>query len=221
MENNVKETNEGAEVRHARRERKRTFKIQLGNFRAEIGRDVAWFWDIRLWSPILVVLLVAALMSGRKPAAEVTIPEEIPAPTQEVEMEIEPAAPVETQPVLRDAEAEMLARLADTVGAGRTDRVKKVIMWIAINRSEDRANGFGKSLEEEIARPNQWQFYDESASYGEGTYLLALDVLKVVRTNDLRPVEKDMLWLVLNDDGSVSIRNSFNMNNKTTQKTIK
>lgn len=30
-----------------------------------------------------------------------------------------------------------------------------------------------------------------------------------------------MLWLLLNDDGSVTIRNGFNINSKTVQKTFK
>lgn len=216
--------NEGQEAVRSERtpakKEKRTFKIQLGKFHAEIGDDVAWFWDIRLWSPVLVVLLIAALVTPirKAPAAsDVTPPEEIVDVIPEDNTDVIP----EVQPVVRDPEAEALARLADTVGSGRTDRVKKVIMWIAINRSEDRANGFGKSLVEEIARPNQWQFYNEDAPYGEGSYLLAEEILKMVRTNDLRPVDKDMLWLLLNDDGSVTIRNGFNINSKTVQKTFK
>lgn len=213
--------NEQPETVRERPARKKTFKLQIGGLKAEIGRNVAWYWDIRLWAPVLLVLFILALLPGKK--TEVPVAE--PAPTEVLEVipvETEPAA-TEAAPVptAKDPEAEALARLADTVGAGRTDRVKKVIMWVAINRSEDRANGFGKSLEEEIARPNQWQFYDESAPYGEGSYMMAQEILKIVRTNDLRPVDGDMLWLVLNDDGSVVIRNAFNFNSKTKQKTFK
>lgn len=224
MDQLINEGRESAKLeRTPDKKSKPTFKIQLGKFCAEIGNDVAWFWDIRLWAPVLVILFIVALFNapGTKTpapeAADLTVPEEIT-------MEVDPtdvADVPEIQPVVRDPEAEALARLADTVGAGRTDRVKKVIMWIAINRSEDRANGFGKSLIEEIARPSQWQFYDEAATYGEGSYLLAEEILKMVRTNDLRPVDKDMLWLLLNDDGSVTIRNAFNINSKTVQKTFK
>lgn len=217
--------NEGQATVKAERapvKKKPTFKIQLGKFHAEIGEDVAWFWDIRLWAPLLVVLLIAALLVPVRKApvpaaAETPLPEVVEDVTDEKDSVVIP----EVQPVVRDPEAEALARLADTVGAGRTDRVKKVIMWVAINRSEDRANGFGKSLVEEIARPNQWQFYDEEAPYGEGSYMLAEEILKMVRTNDLRPVDKDMLWLLLNDDGSVTIRNGFNINSKTVQKSFK
>lgn len=200
---------------------KPTFTIQLGRFHAEIGDDVAWFWDIRLWSPVLAVLLIAALLA---PVRKAPVASVVETPVPEIVEQTIPVDDVvipEVKPEVRDPEAEALARLADTVGSGRTDRVKKVIMWVAINRSEDRANGFGKSLAEEIARPNQWQFYDEAAPYGEGSYLLAQEVLKMVRTNDLRPVDKDMLWLLLNDDGSVTIRNGFNINSKTVQKTFK
>ena len=218
--------NEGQEAvrteRISAKKKKSTFKIQLGKFHAEIGEDVAWFWDIRLWAPLLVILLIAALLVPVRKAPAPTVAE---TPLHEVvEDEIpenDSTVIPEVQPEVRDPEAEALARLADTVGSGRTDRVKKVIMWVAINRSEDRANGFGKTLVEEIARPNQWQFYDEEAPYGEGSYMLAQDVLKMVRTNDLRPVDKDMLWLLLNDDGSVTIRNGFNINSKTVQKTFK
>lgn len=204
------------------RKAKPTFKIQLGKFHAEIGEDVAWFWDIRLWAPLLVILLIAALLVPVRKAPAPTVEDNpLPELVEDVtDVDDTPVIP-EVQPEVRDPEAEALARLADTVGSGRTDRVKKVIMWVAINRSEDRANGFGKSLAEEIARPNQWQFYDAEAPYGEGSYLLAQDILKMVRTNDLRPVDKDMLWLLLNDDGSVTIRNGFNINSKTVQKTFK
>ncbi len=219
-------TNESQQAVQAERvpakKAKPTFKIQLGKFHAEIGDDVAWFWDIRLWSPLLVILLIAALLAPVRKAPAPTVAENpLPEIIEDVTPEDNTQVIPEVQPEVRDPEAEALARLADTVGSGRTDRVKKVIMWVAINRSEDRANGFGKSLVEEIARPNQWQFYDEAAPYGEGSYLLAQDILKMVRTNDLRPVDKDMLWLLLNDDGSVTIRNGFNINSKTVQKTFK
>lgn len=201
---------------------KPTFKLQIGKFSAEIGNDVKWYWDIRLWAPLLIILFIIALWPSPKSAApaQMEVPQQV---QEEVQQEIVPedTVPVETVPEARNPEAEALARLADTVGAGRTDNVKIVIMWVAINRSEDRANGYGKSLEEEISRANQWQFYDENAKYGEGTYMLAQDVLKVARSNGLRPVENDMLWFVLNDNGSITVRNQFNFNKNTNQKTYK
>ena len=132
----------------------------------------------------------------------------------------EQTEPTET-PVNEEAAA--LARLADTVGAGRSDNVKTIIMWVAINRSEDRANGYGQSLVDEIARPNQWQGYDENAPYSEGSYQMALSVLDTQLRGGLRPLDSDMLWLVLNDDGSVTLRNRFSVtgNQQWREKTVK
>lgn len=201
--------------------RKSTFKLQIGKFSAEIGNDVKWYWDIRLWAPLLIILFIIALWPSPKAAVQPEAPQQMQQEVQQQEEIPEETAPAPTVTEARDPEAEALARLADTVGAGRTDNVKVVIMWVAINRSEDRANGYGKSLEEEISRANQWQFYDENAKYGEGTYMLAQDVLKVARSNGLRPVENDMLWFVLNDNGSITVRNQFNFNKNTNQKTYK
>ena len=120
-------------------------------------------------------------------------------------------------------EAEALARLADCVGAGRSNNVKTVIMWVAINRSEDRANGYGQSLLDEIARPNQWQGFDPTALYSDGSYELAKQVLETQANGGLRPVDSDMLWFVLNDDGSITLRNQFTAtaNQKWREKTVK
>ncbi len=109
------------------------------------------------------------------------------------------------------------------MGSGRSDNVKTIIMWVAINRSEDRSNGYGQSLLDEIARPNQWQGYDENAAYSEHTYEIALSVLETQATGGLRPLDTDMLWLVLNDDGSVTLRNQFTAtgNQKWREKTVK
>lgn len=60
-------------------------------------------------------------------------------------------------------------------------------MWVAINRSEDRANGYGQSLLDEIARPNQWQGYDETALYTDKTYAMAKQVLEIQANGSLRP----------------------------------
>ena len=120
-------------------------------------------------------------------------------------------------------EAAALARLADSVGSGRSDNVKTIIMWVAINRSEDRANGYGQSLLDEIARPNQWQGYDENAPYTSGTYAMAKEVLEIQARGGLRPLDSDMLWFVLNDDGSITLRNQFTatVNQKWREKTVK
>ena len=193
-----------------RRPRKRpplaAFFAPIAAYYAGIGKDVKWYYDIRLWSPLILVLLILALLTGKgpdKPSAETT-PE-----TEAVVMETEPEVtePPTAEPI--DPKAEALARLADTVGAGRSDNVKTVIMWVAINREEDRANGYGKSLLEEIARPSQWQGYDENAAYTDHTYDIAKQVLEIQASGALRPVDSDMLWFVLNDDGSITLRNLY------------
>lgn len=201
-----------------RRRRRRKIAIPLPGFLARLGEDVRWYYDVRLWSPLILVLLILALLPGRKPEVpEVTEPEISAVETQPTEEQTEPTEP----PV--NPEAAALARLADSVGAGRSDNVKTIIMWVAINRSEDRANGYGQSLIDEIARPNQWQGYDENAPYSAGTYAMALSVLDVQARGGLRPLDSDMLWFVLNDDGSVTLRNRFTATatQKWREKTVK
>ena len=190
---------------HAR-SRLAAFFAPIAAYYASIGKDVKWYFDIRLWSPLIVVLLILALLVGKgpdKPVVETTPETE----AQVMETEPETTEPPTEEPI--DPKAEALARLADTVGAGRSDNVKTVIMWVAINREEDRANGYGKDLLEEIARPSQWQGYDENASYTDHTYDIAKQVLEIQASGALRPVDSDMLWFVLNDDGSITLRNLY------------
>ena len=144
--------------------------IPLPAFLTHLGQDVRWYYDIRLWSPLLLLILILALLPGKKqdPAVQDPTPDISAVETQPTEEQTEPTQ----EPVNEEAAA--LARLADSVGAGRSDNVKTIIMWVAINRSEDRANGYGQSLIDEIARPNQWQGYDENAPYSAGTYAMAL-----------------------------------------------
>ena len=206
-----------AEPIRRRTKRKRTIPIPA--FLTHLGQDVRWYYDIRIWSPLLLILFILALLPGKKqePPAQTSTPEVSVVETQPTEAQTEPTqAPV-------NEEAAALARLADTVGAGRSDNVKTIIMWVAINRSEDRANGYGQSLLDEIARPNQWQGYDETAPYSEGTYAMALKVLDTQLRGGLRPLDSDMLWLVLNDDGSVTLRNRFSVtgNQQWREKTVK
>lgn len=193
--------------------------IPLPAFLTRIGEDVRWYYDIRLWSPLILLLLILAWLPGKTQKAEAVdpTPETIPVVIQQAAV----PQPTEAEPL--DPEAEALARLADTVGAGRSDNVKTVIMWVAVNRSEDRSNGYGQSLVDEIARPNQWQGYDENFPYARGTYALAQGVLDVKRRNGLRPLDPDMLWFVLNDNGSITVRNRFTAagNQKWQEKTIK
>ena len=190
---------------HAR-SRLAAFFAPIAAYYASIGKDVKWYFDIRLWSPLIVVLLILALLVGKgpdKPVVETTPETE----AQVMETEPEVTDPPTAEPI--DPKAEALARLADTVGAGRSDNVKTVIMWVAINREEDRANGYGKTLLEEIARPSQWQGYDENAAYTDHTYDIAKQVLEIQASGAIRPVDSDMLWFVLNDNGSITLRNLY------------
>ncbi len=196
------------------RQQSSKFTFTLPDFLTQIGKDVSWYYDVRLWLPLILVLLILAACAGSTLSA---------APSQDMDiiaMETEEAPGTATEPLETyipaplpfNPDAEALAILADSVGSGRSENVKTIIMWVAINRSEDRANGHGLSLLEEIARPNQWQNYDPETSYTERTYEIALDVLAIRDTGRLRPLDGDMLWMVLNDDGSVTIRNQFTDN---------
>ena len=208
------ETEPKAEPRRRKPQKKIT--IPIPNFLTHLGEDVRWYYDIRLWSPLILLLLILTLLPGKQEKIEETVPEVTA---------VESLAQVETEPTEEAVlpEAEALARLADSVGAGRSDNVKTVIMWVAINRSEDRANGYGQSLLDEIARPNQWQGYDESTPYLDTTYVLAKQVLQTQASGGLRPVDSDMLWFVLNDDGSITLRNRFTATaaQKWREKTVK
>lgn len=204
-----------------RKRRKPRFAIPLPLFLQNLGQDVRWYYDIRLWSPLIVILFLLALIPGRAKKAE---PVEAKPQIQIVETQAEPETVPETEPTPLNAEAVALAKLADSVGAGRSDNVKIIIMWVAINRSEaGGANGYGLSVEEEILRPNQWQGYDDSIRYSEGTYQLALDVLKTRDTGSLRPLDSGMYWFVLNDNGSITVRNQFTAtkNQPWFEKTVK
>ena len=203
-------------VEPRRRKRKKKTAFPIPAFLTHLRADVRWYYDIRLWSPLILLLLILALLPGKQAVktpeetvpevtAEETLPE--PAPTEEAVI----------------PEAAALARLADSVGAGRSENVKTVIMWVAINRSEDRANGYGQSLLDEIARPNQWQGYDENVRYSDTTYAIAKQVLEIQKNGGLRPLYSDMLWFILNDDGSITLRNQFTAtaNQKWREKTVK
>lgn len=200
-----------------RRRRRRKTAIPMPEFLTKIGEDVRWYYDVRLW--ILPILLVMFLILGLRSCGQ-----DVP-----VQVETEPAAESVTEPVTEetqvpvDPDAQALAILAESVGAGRSNNVKTIIMWVAINRSEDRRNGYGQSLVEEIERPNQWQGYDGTVSYSQEVYEMALNVLETQRNGGLRPLDDDMLWLVLNDDGSVTARNQFAAtgNQKWREKTVR
>ena len=48
-------------------------------------------------------------------------------------------------------------------------------------------------------------------------------MLEIQANGDLRPVDNDMLWFVLNDDGSITLRNQFTATAKQKwhEKTVK
>ena len=213
-------TEPGAEPKTEPRRRKQSKKrtIPIPSFLTHIGQDVRWYYDVRLWSPLILLLLILALLPGKQ--AGKSTEETLPVVAAVEVPQVEDTAPTEEVVI---PEAAALARLADSVGAGRSDNVKTIIMWVAVNRSEDRANGYGQSLLDEIARPNQWQGYDENTVYSEETYAIAKQVLQIQASGSLRPVDSDMLWFILNDNGSITVRNQFTAtaNQKWHEKTVK
>ena len=213
-------TEPGAEPKTEPSRRKQSKKrtIPIPSFLTRIGQDVRWYYDVRLWSPLILLLLILALLPGKQ--AGKSTEETLPVIAAVEVPQVEDTAPTEEVVI---PEAAALARLADSVGAGRSDNVKTIIMWVAVNRSEDRANGYGQSLLTEISRPNQWQGYDENIFFAAGTYAMAMQVLDTQARGSLRPVDSDMLWFVLNDDGSITLRNQFTAtaNQKWREKTVK
>ena len=119
MDQMMNEQPQGAPRR--RRPRKKQ-TLRLPAFLTQLGKDVRWYYDIRLWSPLILLLLILALLPGKVKTEE---PVETMPITVEETQPTEDTAPTEA-PVNEDAAA--LARLADSVGAGRSDNVKTVIM---------------------------------------------------------------------------------------------
>lgn len=166
-------------------------------------KKVNWYWDIRLWSPLYVLLLVLILSNPTT--------EEIPTEAEIVQVEATTESTENTEPTISQEEQDIvaLARLADSVASGRPIEVKEIIMWVVINRVEDRSHGYGGSLQEEISRPKQWQQYDPNSYYMEDTYELAERVYDRWKRGGARIIPGDMLWFVLNGNGSITIRNQF------------
>lgn len=187
-------------------------KLNLSSFYALISKkDVMWYWDVKKWIPaiLVVVLLVYFIGYNKGEADQAAYFETMPAETIYIEVPAETQPTEVTEPVL-DEEAVALAILADTSASGRSDSVKRILMWVAINRVEDRSNGYGGSLIEEINRPKQWQGYNADGMYLQSTYDIAIDILNTWRSNGPRPIYNDMLWSVYNPDGSITVRNRFN-----------
>ena len=184
-------------------------------------KDVKWYWDVRKWSPIILLALILCFVFGScdkaHVVAEVTDPTVVE--TQPVQEETEAPTTETTEPQY-DPEAVALAILADSSASGKSDEVKEILMWVVINRVEDRSNGYGGSLMEEISRPKQWQEYNPDGMYLQSTYDIALRVLNTWKNNGPRPIYNDMLWSVYNPDGSITVRNKFNSTKNRTEQTF-
>lgn len=174
---------------------------------------VLWYYDVRLWLPVFVIALLSIVgvyqtkLNALNQARDFSQMEAVTEAAElEAIVEAETTAPTES---LEESEAIALARLADSVGYGRSEDVKRIIMWVAINRSEDRSHGYGLTLLGEIARPKQWQGYSPDATYLESTLALAEEVVSTWKSGGARPIYGDMLWFVLNSDGSITVRNQF------------
>lgn len=185
------------------------------------SRRKKWYLDVRLWLPVFIaIIIVNSCTYQRKISA---LRQENDLLIAELSVETIPETIEETVPPIeekQDSEAVALAKLADSVARGRTDEVKRIVMWVAINRSEDRSHGYGLSLIEEIARPKQWQEYNEDANYLESTLRLAEEVLEIRDNGGARPIYGDMLWFVLNNDGSITVRNQFKTDKNRSEATF-
>lgn len=186
-------------------------KLGVNELYSKINKnDVKWYWDLKKWLPAFIIILIVIYAIGynKGEAEQIAYYESLPAETVYIEVTRETEPQETTEPALDD-EAVALAILADTSAAGKSDTVKRILMWVAINRVEDRSNGYGGTLIEEINRPRQWQEYDPEGMYLQSTYDIAVEVLETWRTNGPRPIYNDMLWSVYNSDGSITIRNRF------------
>lgn len=185
---------------------------------------VLWYYDVRIWLPVFVIIILSVI-GVYQARLNTVIRDAASAKTEAVTEALKSAeaqseeivAPTET---VDDSEIVALARLADSVGRGRSDDVKRIIMWVAINRSEDRSHGYGLTLLGEIARPKQWQEYTPDATYLESTLKLAQEVYETWQTGGPRPIYSDMLWFILNDDGSITVRNQFQQSKNRAEATF-
>ncbi len=213
MEEMIPDQSQQAPEREKKPQQKKP-ALTMPLFLRQIGKDVKWYYDVRLWLPLVLVLVIFAACTGSN-AGQNSARKEYEAVLQQMEADTrieaekqqEETTPPTAAPI--NPEAEALAVLADSVGSGRSDNVKTIIMWVAINRSENPIEGHGKPLLEEIAMPQQWQGYDPQTAYFQRTYDIALEVLEMRDNGSLRPLDRDMLWLVLNNDGSVTVRDKF------------
>lgn len=186
------------------------------------SRRKKWYLDARLWLPVFIITTISISCTYQRKIY--VLEQENAALVTELSVRTIPEIVEETVPPTteekQDSEAVALAKLADSVARGRTDEVKRIVMWVAINRSEDRSHGYGLSLAGEIARPKQWQEYNENVHYLESTLKLAEEVLEIRDNGGPRPIYGDMLWFVLNGDGSITVRNQFKTDKNRSEATF-
>ena len=53
-----------AEPRRRKRRKKQTLPIP--SFLLHLGEDVRWYYDVRLWSPLILVLFILTLLPAKK-----------------------------------------------------------------------------------------------------------------------------------------------------------
>ena len=190
--------------------------------KSAFSRRKKWYLDMRLWFSIFIIIIISISYNYQRKIS--ALEQENAALVVELSARTIPEVVEETVPPpteeKQDSEAVALAKLADSVARGRTDEVKRIVMWVAINRSEDRSHGYGLSLIDEIARPKQWQEYNENANYLESTLRLAEEVLEIRDNGGARPIYGDMLWFVLNNDGSITVRNQFKTDKNRSEATF-
>ena len=107
--------NEDVKLPQRRRRKPQKKGFDLAALFSWVGKDAPWYYDIRLWSPLILLVLILALAlpaKNRSDSRTVTQAEEpTVAETQAATEEAPTEAPV-------NQEAAALARLADSVGSG-------------------------------------------------------------------------------------------------------
>ena len=126
-----------------------------------------------------------------------------------------------TQQSQYSADAEYIAKVVAGCATYYSENVQRAVAWCVLNRVDSAL--YPDTIEEVCEQANQWQGYDSAASYSDDTYAIAKQVLETKAKGGLRPIDSDMLWFVLNDDGSITLRNQFtaSANQKWREKTVR